>query len=140
MGQIEETIEVYERLRQKKYKINIENGMSFILSFEPEMYHHLVGYQHLTDIVALSSPGKKRKFYGDIKRGRIAESLIVNSAKYHEILERVQNFKYIEEILSAGEGKVIVEFDKSKLDTDINAKFNLYKREGAALSEQHPIC
>ena len=39
----------------------------------------------------------------------------------------------IEEILSAGVCKIIVEFDRRKADSDIEAKFYLYQRRGNPL-------
>lgn len=133
MGQINDTIAVYERLREKTYKIEIENGITLTLSFLPENYHHLVGYQHLTDIADISRPRIKQKFYNDLKKHQIEEKQILNSVKFQEISERIKFFSYIEEIVSAGESKVIVEFDKLKSNSEIIADFHLFRREGNPL-------
>ncbi|MBQ8880743.1 MAG: hypothetical protein IJ030_01020 [Oscillospiraceae bacterium] len=49
---------------------------------------------------------------------------------YGDIWERIAFFDKLEEIMTPGEGRIIVEFDKSKTDTVIKAKFHLFRREG----------
>ena len=137
MGQIENTISVYERLSKNKYKITVENGIEFILSFRKQYYHHLVGYHYLTDIVGVSNPNYgKERFYRQLKNRRIREEEISGSALFHSIAERVEFFGYIEEIMSETECKIIVEFDKDRADSDIEARFFLYKREGNPLNKE----
>lgn len=130
MAEIKKSIEVYESLRSFRYQISIENGTMFSLRLDREAYHHLAGLQHLTDMQDIANPKLRHKIYNDIKLGKIPESKIMSSAKYAEISERIQSFPVMEEILSAGEGKIIVEFDNSKTDSKIAAKFHLFKREG----------
>ena len=133
MGQIRDTVEVFQRLRKKKYRIIIEDGTEFILVFSPEHYHHFAGFQYLTDFPQICTPkAGTHKFYGDVKNDRIKERDIVKSVKYKEIEERITFFSNLEEILASGKGKVIVEFDKTQADSQIEAKYYLYKREGAA--------
>ncbi len=79
MGEIEKTIEVFEKLREHRYKISIETGDSFILKFSPEHDHHLAGYQHLNDLPHISEPQLKDKFYREIKKGAISEREITAS-------------------------------------------------------------
>lgn len=50
--------------------------------------------------------------------------------KYLQIAERIEAFSKLEEILEAGEGKIIVEFDTKIPNSLIEAKFLLFKREG----------
>ena len=121
MGEIEKTIEVFERLRQHKYKISIETGNVFILKFSPEHCHHLVGFQHLDDLTHISAPHLKDKFYRDVKKGAISEEMIIASRKYSEIAERIQNFEKLEDILCSGECKIIVSFDAKTADSKINS-------------------
>lgn len=130
MGEIQKSIEVYESLRGFQYQITIENSMKLSLKLDREAYHHLAGLQHLTDMPDISNPKSRHKIYNDIKRGKISEAKIKASVKYSEIEERIQSFAVLEEILSSGEGKIIVEFDNSKTDSKIEAKFHLFKREG----------
>lgn len=139
MGEIYNTIAVYERLSRQKFKITIENGTSFVLAFDKSRYHHLVGYHYLTDLYDIANPpyGKKR-FYRQLKNRKITEAEIAKSVLYAHIAERVRFFGYIEEIVSATECKIIVEFDKKKADSDIEAKFFLYKRNGNSL-KQEPV-
>lgn len=137
MGQIENTIAVYERLQKTKYKVTVENGIEFILSFEPDHYHHLAGFHYLTDLVGIATPKYgKHRFYKQMKRHTIREEDIVKSALYESISERIQFFGYIEDIVSASDCKIIVEFDKGKASSDIEAKFFLYKREGNPLNQE----
>lgn len=133
MGEIEKTIEVFERLRQHKYKISIETGDVFILKFSPEHYHHLAGFQHLDDLTHISAPHLKDKFYRDVKKGTISEETIIASKKYPEIAERIQSFDKLEDILCSGECKIIVSFDAETADSKINAEYYLYRRDGAAI-------
>ena len=56
MEEIKNTIDVFERLRKYQYKITVENGMEILLRFERERYHHLAGFQHLTDLPDVADP------------------------------------------------------------------------------------
>ena len=130
MEEIKNTIDVFERLRKYQYKITVENGMEILLRFERERYHHLAGFQHLTDLPDVADPISKHKFYNDLRRGKISQEKIKKSELYGEIQERITFFDKLEEIMAPGEGRIIVEFDKNKTDTVIKAKFHLFQREG----------
>ena len=130
MNEIQKTIEIYDSLRNFQYKIHIENGLEIILRFSRENYHHLVGFQHLSDLPDVSTPKSKQKFYADLKRGKIRMERIQKSRKYSSIQERLKYFDRLESILAEGTGKIIVEFDENKTDTVIKAKFHLFVREG----------
>lgn len=134
MGAIEQTVAVYERLKGRKYKVTVENGIEFVLDFDKKYYHHLAGYHYLTDVAGIAAPvyGKAR-FYQRLKNGWIKETEILCSQLFHNIAERIEYFGMIEEILSAGACKIIVEFDRRKADSDIEAKFYLYQRRGNSL-------
>lgn len=137
MGEVEVTIAVYERLRKKKFRIVTENGIEIIISFEKEYYHHLVGFHYLTDLVGVAEPlyGKAR-FYKQILNRNIKEETILRSAKYAHISERIQFFPYLEEILSESDCKIIIDFDPRKAQSDIEARFFLFKREGNPLNKE----
>lgn len=130
MNEIEKSIEVFERLRKFAYQITIENGMEILLRFSREHYHHLAGFQHLTDLETICKPISKQKFYGDLKKGKITQEWIEKSCQYHLIHQRVASFDMLEQILSSGSGKIIVEFDKNKTGSVIDAKFHLFHRTG----------
>ncbi len=130
MEQIQNTIDIFERLRKSQYKITVENGMVIRLKFEREHYHHLAGFQHLTDLPDVAKPMSKQKFYNDLRRGKISAEKIRKSALYGEIEERIAFFDALEAIMSPGKKRIIVEFDKSKTNTVIQAKFHLFHRRG----------
>ena len=68
---------VFERLRKPACCINVENGVEILLRFSREHYHHLAGFQHLTDLPDIASPANGRqKFYNDIRKGNIPEERI----------------------------------------------------------------
>lgn len=89
------------------------------------------GFQHLTDFRNISSPKSKDRFYGSVKRQQLQTEYIQRSSSYHEIEERLHTFGYLEDILAEGEEKIIVEYDRSKLSSEIEAKYYLYKRVGS---------
>ena len=60
MDILQETVAVYERLRKKRYRIIVDTGEDFTFTFQPANYHHLAGFQHLTDFRNISSPKKQR--------------------------------------------------------------------------------
>ena len=62
---------------------------------------------------------------------RVYREYIQRSSSYHEIEERLHTFGYLEDILAEGEEKIIVEYDRSKLSSEIEAKYYLYKRVGS---------
>lgn len=130
MEEIQNTIDIFDRLRKYQYRIRIENGLEIVLRFSRERYHHLAGFQHLTDLNDIANPRSKQQFYNSLKKGKISADRIKKSCQYDAIRERIESFGKIEEILAAGEGKIIVEFDNSKTDSVIQAKFHLYRREG----------
>lgn len=140
MGQIEKTIEVYERLRKNIYRISIEDGTVIDLKFFRENYHHLAGYQHLGDFPDISAPLQGTdQFYREIKNKTIKESQLRQSTKFESIAKRIEFFGKLEEILMAGESKIIVEFDDTKVDSIIKAIYFLYKREGTPYSDDYII-
>ena len=63
MEEIRSTIDTFDRLRKYQYKITIENGMEIILRLERERYHHLAGFQHLTDLPDIARPRSKQEFF-----------------------------------------------------------------------------
>lgn len=131
MGKILESVELFDQLRKFEYHIAIENGVEISLRFKREHYHHLAGFQHLTDLSDIANPRTgTHKFYRDLKSGKIKEQKIKASVKYHQIAERIEAFSKLEEILESGEGKIIVEFDPTIPDSLIEAKFLLFRREG----------
>ena len=130
MDEIQKSIGVFEELRKYRYKISIENGMEIELRFGREHYHHLVGFQHLTDMPDIADPVSRHKFYNDLRYGRLSTARIKKSIRYGDIQERIIFFDKIEDILSPGAGKIIVEFDKNKTGSVIEAKFHLFRREG----------
>lgn len=137
MGQIENTIAVYERLSKMEYRITVENGVQFVLTFAKKRYHHLVGFHYLTDIVGIAEPRySKARFYRQLKNHKISEDEVTKSELFGYIEERVKFFGYIEDIVSVSDCKIIVEFDKNKADSDIDAKFFLYKRDGNPLNKE----
>ena len=136
MEEIQNSILVFERLRQHIYQISIENGQVLLLRFSREHYHHLMGFQHLTDLESVSKPVSKQKFYGDVRRGKLRPEKMQKSAQYSRIRERITSFHMLEEILSEGDGKIIVEFDRRKNGSAIRAKFHLYRRSGDPFREE----
>lgn len=136
MEEIQNSILVFERLRQHIYQISIENGQVLLLRFSREHYHHLMGFQHLTDLESVSKPVSKQKFYGDVSRGKLRPEKMQKSVQYSIIRERIISFHMLEEILSEGDGKIIVEFDRRKNGSAIRAKFHLYRRIGDPFREE----
>ena len=59
---------------------------------------------------------------------------IQKSSCFHEIAERLNTFNCLEDILAKGDEKIIVEYDRSKLSSEIEAKYYLYKRVGSVMS------
>lgn len=104
--------------------------MQIVLRFSREHYHHLAGFQHLTDMPNIAQPWRKDEFYTQLSKRKISAEKIKKSAKYSDIEERIKDFAVIEQIMAAGDGKIIVEFDPTKTDTVIEAQFHLYRREG----------
>ena len=136
MVDLRKTIQVYETLSKNKYQIIIEDGTVINLRFKKENYHHLAGFQHLTDFRDISNPkqGKKR-FFDDVKAQRIKTEKVQRSAKYSIIENRLRYFDRIGQIMVPGQQKIIVCFDDSLLRTKIEAVYFLYKKEGQPYSE-----
>ena len=134
MDILQESIEVYERLRNIRYHVAVENGEDFTFKFLPENYHHLAGFQHLIDFQNISDYQRKDQFYGHVKRKRIDANYVQRSSYYHIIADRLNTFAIIEQIVSAGAGRIIVEYNKAKLSSEIDAKYYLYNRCGSALT------
>lgn len=91
MTEIENTLAVYERLRQKKYRITVEDGTQLVLQFSTDNYHHLAGFQHLTDVANVYNPFSKHRFYRGLKNHTIDENLVLSSVHYEEIAERIKS-------------------------------------------------
>lgn len=137
MGAIQDTIAVYKRLMGKRYKIEIcdkerpDKNTTFSFEFFPEYYHHLAGFQHLTDLQAISNPKEtKKRFYRKLERRDIKEETIQSSAMYNQISDRIDGFSNIEKMLTAEECKIVIDFDKSIAKSDIDAQYSFFKRYG----------
>lgn len=138
MGNIEKSLEVYEKLRTHKYRITVENGISFVLEFKKKRYHHLAGFQHLKDKPHLSTLVKdKAAFYNALSRNEITEQEVVSSQKFSLIEDRFHFFDQLLNIMEAGEGRIIIDYDQTKAKgSEIKAKFMLYKRSGNPFKEE----
>lgn len=138
MDSIKETIQIYERLRSHKYKITVEDTTVFNLSFLPQYYHHLAGFQHITDVAKIANPvhGDKNRFYRMLKNGQIDTSQILGSEKYNVIKERVNNFAQLEELVSPGDGRIIVRYNNTLAQSVIDADFMLYRYDGNPFSKE----
>ena len=131
MGMLNSTVAIYERIRRYKYQIEVPAlNLTFILSFAPRHYHHLAGLQHLTDIHDVANPLSTYRFYRALRRGQIDTDAIMQSALIGKISERLANFQHIENMLTPGDAKIIVSFDKHLADSNIEAVFYLFRREG----------
>lgn len=130
MNELDRSIEIFDRLRKFTYKITIDNGMEIMLRFSREHYHHLGGFQHLTDLKTVSNPVSRQKFFNDVKKRKITREHLEKSYQYPLVQERIASFEILEQILSSGSGKIIVEFDKNKTGSVINARFHLFHRMG----------
>lgn len=141
MDQLTNTIQVYEILSKNRYQILIEDGTVINLRFKKENYHHLAGFQHLTDFRDISNPrqGKKR-FFDDVKNQKIKMEKICRSAKYSIIQNRLQYFDRIGQIMVPGQQKIIVCFDDALLKTKIEAVYFLYKKEGVPYTDEYLVC
>lgn len=136
MKEIEASISVYERLRAKQYRITIsELGKSFLLCFKPKHYHHLIGFQHLTDLPDIAScPKGTSHFYRLLKNKTYREDAIRESTHFSDIHERITSFSRVERLLTASKAKIIIDFDPTKADSQINARFLLFEREGKSFA------
>ena len=109
MSRIENTINIYQELKKYRYQVNIEDGTSFSFKFLSEHYHHLAGFQHLTDFPYICNPPTgRRKFFSIVKKGEIGDDLVMSSSKYYEMKERIENFDKLLTIMKPGDSRVIV--------------------------------
>lgn len=133
--EIESAVEIYERLRKEKYRIEIlDIGLEFEFRFLPRNFHHLAGFQHLEDRTSIAAPVSTDRFYRDLKKNRISDSQIKESSFWEEAAERLRNFHRIEEMFNNPKLQIVVEFDQKKAASDIKADFYLYQREGNPLN------
>ncbi len=137
MGEVQNAVQEYKELIKNEYEIKIcdkdypEKNSVFVLAPKPEHFHHLAGFQHLTDLQGIWNPREsKSRFYRRLERGDVDEAYIMSSVFYYKIAERIRNFSYLKEILAPGKGKIIVDFNRSLADSDIEARYFLFKREG----------
>ena len=90
MGYLEQSVEIYERLRRKTFQITIENEMVFLLRFLPEYYHHLAGFQHLRDFSDLAQPGNgARGFYRNVKKAGFRKKSSIRAKRKLERLRKL---------------------------------------------------
>lgn len=136
MDAVQKSVEIFERLRANQYIITIEDGTVLTLRFSRENYHHLAGFQHLTDLEHISRPRSVQQFYRDACKGRITEAQVKKSEHFAEIQERITFFGKLEEILQVSNQKIIVEFHRHRSDSLIQAKYHLFQREGNPLLEK----
>ena len=118
----------------------MEDGTVINLRFKKENYHHLAGFQHLTDFRDISNPRQgKKQFYLDIKEQRIKWEKIRKSAKFDLIEKRLRYFDRIADIMVPGQQKIIVCFNDSLLKTKIEAIYFLYKKDGTPYTGEYQV-
>lgn len=139
MGKIKESVKIFERLRSHKYKITIEDGSEFILTFSAKHYHHLIGFQHLTDLPDISRPPSTTRFYLMLKKGKVSESYISSSTHINKINDRINTFEQLEDIVCPGVSRIIVEFDNTLASSKIVAKYYLFKQVGGLNGAYHML-
>lgn len=132
MKEIEMAVSLYERLRKKQYQITIPAlDAVFCLKLVPAHFHHLLGFQHLTDLPDIAfCPRGADRFYRLLRNGAYSEEAFQKSVHFPFIEERVASFFRLERLLSASDAKIIINFDRRKASSDIEAKFILFERTG----------
>lgn len=87
---------------------------------------------HLSTLVT-----DKTAFYNALSRQNITEQEVISSQKFFLIKERFDFFEQLISIMDAGEGRIILDYDQTKVkDSEIKAKFMLYKRSGTPFKEE----
>ena len=132
MKDIKECAEFYKSFLNKDYIFTLEGDIKFKIFFVKGNFHHLLGLGKLKDIEELNiEKNKADKIYKDILSGDISIEKIENSVFYYKILNRVENFQNITDLLDIDKCKIIIDFDRNLLDDTnlINTKYILFKHK-----------
>lgn len=139
MNALQRSVLAFQWLKSYRFTISIEDGTTVNLRFKPENYHHLIGAHHLDDLPNISN-AFPRRFFSDVRAGKVTEDFLKKSQKYPFIHERIAYFDKIVDMLQSGSGKLIVEFDNSRIDSLIRARYFLFERHGLPSDTEFLYC
>ena len=114
----------FSELLNKKFIITLSNLEVITIVFKIEHFYHLIGFQYLTDLAILKR--NKNVIYKEIINNKITYNDVCFSIFIDGIIERINNFEYITEIILSN---TIVKFDSKKSYSRINADYVLLRNE-----------
>ncbi len=115
---LKELIETYEELKKYVYVIDRGTKKPIVIKFNNDNFYHLVGLHKINlDMffpTYIKSKSKKYKFMKNNieKFNRILEN---QSKEKHELLQRINSFKYIIDLLTANKNTILYDI-KEKID------------------------
>lgn len=118
MNDIHSCALAFEKLLDIEYQFVIAKKgklFSFTLGFDKKTCYHLMGLQHLKDVDALG--GDRQKVFDRILNGKIGQDMLMGSAYYEQIADRVRYLGFLEKMLDSNE--TVFKYHK---------KFNKYSR------------
>jgi hypothetical protein len=122
MDVLKNCADIYSILLNKKYIITLSNLQVITIVFKEEHFYHLIGLQYLNDIVYLRK--NKKAIFKKIMNNEITFKNISNSVFVDQVVERINNFSYIIQLLSTDR---IIKFDPKRVYSRINADYIMVK-------------
>ena len=135
MVTIQDCAKLYETLIGNEYTLILENDMIITFNFDKGNFFHLMGLHKLSDVDEFHIGGKmksKSLIYKEILKGTIPDHILWDKKGYDKIIDRINNFEYIEDLLTFDKSnKLIIDFDINlinRFDSLLsNTKYILYK-------------
>lgn len=124
MDKLLECAKVFEKLLDIEYKIVLGKSgkeYKFILHFNAEHFHHLIGLKKLEDIKKVR--GNRERIFKDILLGNFTYDEISKSKFFNQIEERIAYFPLIELLLD--DKQTIVKFRNKPRGSNIGWEFLL---------------
>lgn len=120
---------IYEQLMSNNYMYKLEGGIEFTIRFKKENFAHLLGLHKLIDINIFKKLDNGENvaglIYRKILKKEIKYSDIVKSRFFSDINDRIDYFSCINNLMFS---EVIINFDRTKVNTKIQSNMILFNR------------
>ncbi len=129
MTYLKKAIEVFERIKQAEYIIQLNKQNSIKLIFKDEHFHHLFGLHKLDLTLPIGYKSKSRVYEYLKLHHRAFENEIENKmAKSSHVKNKIKYFEKLERLLSS-ENLKMVDISQPNIGSVIVAKYVLYDNE-----------
>ncbi len=125
----------YARLIGCRAVYELENGLIIEYIYRKDNFVHLIGLHKLEDILLISMFNDKsnlkintRTVIKNIKNGKLTDKMVRNSAFFHKINERYNNFSY-DNLTTLNYTDAVVDFNPTIINSQLKSDYLLFEEK-----------